>query len=97
MNPATILVTLVFLLADGRPAKNAAVTCQGLPVFLGGDDAHKLIDPGAYLLIDKRGALILDVEPKTITCEAKSDVYYWKGPIHLKRHGQVEQIWMESY
>lgn len=97
MTPTSVLVTLIFLLGDGRPARNADVRCVGVPIYAAGDDGQKLLDDGTSLIIDKRGAIILLVEPTTITCDAKSGLYYWKGAIALEKHGQVKTIWMDAY
>lgn len=97
MTPTSILVTLLFVLADGRPAKNADVRCTGVPVYAAGDDEQKRRPDGTSLIVDRRGAVIVFLEPRTITCDAKFDVYHWTGPIALKRHGQVTTIRMASY
>lgn len=92
---STFLVTLIFLLANGAPAKQAIVTCEGLLVFVVGQDTDVETGEGWPIVLDSRGAAIVSMEkPTTITCRAFTDEQSWYGPIHLEKHGQVERIYL---
>lgn len=56
---AGILATLIFLLADGTPAKSADVRCLGLAVFESGSDIGQPMPEGSSLIVDARGAVII--------------------------------------
>lgn len=91
-----ILVTLIFLLADGSPAKLATVSCAGLAVFTAGDDASQPIAEGTPLILDSRGATILSVErpPQTIACWARFETQAWRDEIVLSKR-DVRRFWLE--
>lgn len=92
----TILVTLLFLLSDGTPAKDATVICAGVEVFTAGDDAQAPVDGSTPLIVDSRGAVLLQAKPTTITCNARWNAWYFSGPIDLKTHGQVTRLYLEK-
>jgi hypothetical protein len=78
----TILATVIFLLADGTPAKTAIVSCLGVPVYHAGSDEVLSLDEGSPLLIDSRGAFIVEVMPNTtLTCTAKAHGQTWAGDL----------------
>lgn len=76
----SVLVTLIFLLANGAPAREAWVSCPQIPTYLSGDDTGALIHD-AHLLLDARGATILIMEPGTLTCSARQGDQWWTGDI----------------
>lgn len=86
-----MLITIIFVLSTGAPAKNAAVTCDGVSTYVAGDDGQVPI-AGAELVLDTRGALIISGQPGTIACYAYDDGYLWMGSIVMKKHGQRVRI-----
>lgn len=93
----TILATLIFLLADGSPAKAAYVSCTGIDVFTAGDDAQVTIEEGSPLILDSRGAVQLITEqPRTIACHARQTDFVWQGDIRLARHGQITRLYLQK-
>ena len=92
---STLLVTVIFLLADGRPAKQAWVYCSGLVIALVGSDRGETIE-NAPLMIDSRGALLINSEPKTITCSARQDGQVWRGPIVLSKAEKIQRIYLKE-
>lgn len=89
----TILVTLIFLLSDGTPAKKAYVSCEGLALFEAGNDFETTVPEGAQLLLDSRGGSVVIAPADTkIHCWARQGDERWRGDIHLKKHGQVERM-----
>ena len=93
----TLLVTLIFLLADGTPARQARVVCDGITVFLAGDDGSRKTHEGSPLILDSRAAVILQVaSPMTIFCEANADTQVWRGSVALSRAAKVIRLSLEE-
>jgi hypothetical protein len=91
---SSLLVTLVFLLADGTAARSAYVSCSGIAMFEAGNDFEDNAAPeGSRLLLDARGATVLIApRPSTIDCWATQDGQRFSGAINLKRNGQVTAV-----
>lgn len=93
----SMLVTLIFLLADGAPAKDATVICSGVEVFAAGDDAQVQVDEGTPLIVDSRGAIqLIAKQPRTVTCNATFNSQRYSGQITLSRHGQVTKLYLKE-
>lgn len=92
---STILVTVIWLLADGTPAKDATVFCSGVPILASGSDDRTLVED-APLAIDSRGAMIVIDVPKTMTCVATQQGQIWRGPIELSRAKRVQRIYLKG-
>jgi hypothetical protein len=94
----SLLVTVIFLLASGAPAKRAIVTCEGVATFEAGNDVEAVLSTGAVLIVDSRGAIALMVDaPRTITCTATFDTQRFHGPIVVKRSGQVTRVSLKEF
>jgi hypothetical protein len=94
-----LLVTLIFLLASGAPAKHAIVTCDGVTAVEAGNDIEtELSSSSAELIVDSRGAVILGMKaPATIRCTATFETQRFSGPLTLMRHGQVIKLSLKEY
>jgi hypothetical protein len=93
----SLLVTVIFLLASGAPAKHARVTCEGVMTVEAGNDIETEA-PGAELIVDSRGAIVLGMKaPATITCTATFDTQRFSGPVVLARHGQVIRLSLKEF
>ena len=93
----TLLITLIFLLADGTPAKYADIRCSGISVFIAGDDGSRHTGEGSPLIIDSRGAIVLNVQsPMTIGCEARQGAEAWRGNVALTRAQKVIVMSLEE-
>jgi hypothetical protein len=90
-----LLVTVIFLLSSGAPATKASVTCDGLLGFVAGDDTRKAITE-FELLLDKRGAAIMETKPKTITCFAAQDGEVWAGTIALTHGVRIVRVQLKG-
>jgi hypothetical protein len=90
----SLLVTVIFLLTDGAPARHAWVTCSGVAMFEAGNDFEANEAPdGARLLLDSRGAVVLIApRPTTIDCHAMQDGAAFWGPVKLTKNGQVTKV-----
>jgi hypothetical protein len=89
----SLLVTLIFLLASGAPAKRAMVTCGGIATFEAGNDFEMEHASGGALVVDSRGAVAVMVDaPVTITCTATFGTERFHGPIVIRKSGQVTRL-----
>ena len=92
---STILVTVIWLLADGTPAKYATVFCQGVQILASGSDLGEVIED-APLMIDSRGAMVVIDVPKTITCVAHHQGQLWRGEIELSKAKKVQRFTLKG-
>ena len=94
---SAVMVTLIFLLASGAPAKSAYVTCEGLSLFLAGEDGNKAASEGSRLLLDKRGAtIVIGDKGQKLTCFARyAGESAWQD-ITLRRTGVVEIVQLKG-
>lgn len=91
----TVILSLIFLLADGTPAKHAIVSCPQIPTYLSGDDARTTIED-ATLLIDSRGATILIMEPGPLTCSARYQGQAWTGTLSITKGRNVIRVYLKE-
>ena len=92
---STILVTVIWLLADGTPAKYATVFCHGVQIHASGSDERELVED-VPIAIDSRGAMhVIDV-PKTITCVAHYEGQLWRGSIELSKAKRVQRLYLKG-
>lgn len=90
-----VLVTLIFLLADGTPARYARVSCPQIPMYLSGDDKASLITD-ANLLIDARGATIVTTEPGPLSCTARQSGQTWAGDLEITEKTRVFRLTLKE-
>jgi hypothetical protein len=89
----SLLVTVIFLLADGTPAKTAYVSCLGVPVYNSGSDTPAQLAEGSPLILDSRAAMVIETEPNTtITCTAKAEGQRWAGAITFTKGMKTTRI-----
>jgi hypothetical protein len=89
----TILATVIFLLADGTPAKTAIVSCLGVPVYNAGSDDAAQLEDGSPLILDSRGAMVIEAAPQTtLMCTAKAQGQTWMGSITLTKQTKTTRI-----
>jgi hypothetical protein len=93
----SILATVIFLLADGTPAKTALVSCLGVPVYNAGSDTHESLEDGSPLVLDSRGAFIVEVEPPTtLLCKARAEGQQWTGAIMFTPHTKTQRFYLKE-
>jgi hypothetical protein len=84
-----VLITVIFLLANGKPAKDAWVYCDGVSVYQAGDDSREAIED-APLVLDSRGAVIFDLAPTAnVICTARQDTQWVRVTIDTKKKRQL--------
>lgn len=84
-----VLITVIFLLANGKPAKDAWVYCDGVQVYQAGDDSKEPIED-APLVLDSRGAVIFDIAPTAnVICTARQDTQWVRVTIDTKKKRQL--------
>lgn len=92
----SILLTVIFLLADGSPAKDAVVSCPDVTVSAIGSDRGDLAPMGTPLVLDARGAFILEVpRPRQVSCWAAFNSQRWGG--FLRMDQKVQRIYLIEY
>lgn len=78
-----LLVIIIFLLADGSPAKKADVYCDGLRTYQAGDDKQTEVEE-APLILDSRGAIVFEVpEHSAYFCWANYKNQGWSAVLHF--------------
>lgn len=93
----TLMVTVIFLLADGTPAKTAIVSCLGVPVYNAGSDDAAQLDDGSPLILDSRGAMVVEAAPQTtLMCSAKAQGQTWTGALTLAKHTKTTRIYLKG-
>lgn len=94
----SLIVTLIFVLADGSPAKRAFAFCQGIAMFEAGNDFEdNRAEEGSRILLDSRGATVVVADaPQTIRCWAIQEGQRFSGPVVLTRSGQVIRVQLKG-
>lgn len=93
---SNLLLTVIFLLADGSPAKKATVSCPTVLVSVIGSDRGELAEDGSAIVLDSRGAFILELpKPMPIACWAAYNTQRWGG--FLRMDQKVQRITLIDY
>lgn len=98
MAPIGWLITLIFVLASGAPAKKAYVYCDGYPVYKAGDESEdRQLTLGGYFVLDSRGAVILTASPgSSYYCHADFENQHWEGSIKFDKDREKKYVWLEE-
>lgn len=84
-----VLLTVIFLLANGKPARDAWVYCDGVPIYQAGDDTHEILED-APLILDSRGAAIFELAPTAhVVCTARQDNQWVRVTLDTKKKRQL--------
>lgn len=87
--PLTSLITVIFLLSTGAPAKQARVICPDMTLFVAGEDAATRVS-GLQLQLDSRGGTVIEGSLGGVYfCEATQENEYWSGTVNFMKHGKV--------
>jgi hypothetical protein len=79
-----LLVIVIFLLSNGKPANKADVYCDGLNVYEAGDDKQTQVEQDAGLILDSRGAIVFEVpQHSAFFCWANYQKEKWSGVLHF--------------
>lgn len=93
---SSLLLTVIILLADGSPGKHATVGCPSVVVSAVGSDRGEAAPEGSPLVLDARGAFILNVpQPMPIACWAAYNTQRWGG--FLRMDQKVQRIYLIEY